>query len=147
MVNPLLDQQAIIKTFLDFWQSNEGKDYNQSRYQAVSKVCAALNLNEAIATITKTEDMQPLIIATSARPHTHPHAIDFFSQSSIWSQNKPILLLFGTGQGLADEILEQADYLITPIQGLADYNHLSVRSAIAIALDRWLGYHERLNNS
>ena len=42
----------------------------------------------------------------------------------------------GTGWGLADEVQQQADLVLPPIQGPAEYNHLSVRSATAILLDR-----------
>jgi len=49
------------------------------------------------------------------------------------------LLLLGTGWGLTDTVLAQSDYLLEPIDGGTDYNHLSVRSAAAIILDRLLG--------
>ncbi len=49
------------------------------------------------------------------------------------------LILFGTAWGIAKEVIEQADYILAPIQGNSNYNHLSVRSAAAIVLDRLLG--------
>src|SRR5690606_16528271 len=49
-----------------------------------------------------------------------------------------VLVLFGTGYGLAPAALALADVVLTPIHGASDYNHLSVRSAAAIALDRLL---------
>jgi hypothetical protein len=48
----------------------------------------------------------------------------------------------GTGWGLADQVLDRVDRLLAPIQGAADYNHLSVRSAAAIILDRLFGDRE-----
>ncbi len=53
--------------------------------------------------------------------------------------DKAILLLFGTAWGLADEVMDMADYLLDPVEGYTDYNHLSVRSAVAIILDRLAG--------
>jgi hypothetical protein len=50
-----------------------------------------------------------------------------------------LVLLFGTAWGLADEILEAADHRLAPINGKGAYNHLAVRSAVAIILDRLLG--------
>ena len=47
-----------------------------------------------------------------------------------------ILLLFGTGWGLTVEVLGQADMVLEPIRGVGDYNHLSVRAAAAVILDR-----------
>jgi hypothetical protein len=53
----------------------------------------------------------------------------------------PVLILFGTGWGLARELVEKADVRLEPIRAAADtgYNHLSVRAACAITLDRLLG--------
>lgn len=144
MVSPLEDQQIIMGTFLEFWNSDEGKNYNPSRYQAVSRVKPAYNLDEVIQAITLQEGVAPIIITTSANPHQHDHKIDFFSQSAVWEKQRPVLLLFGTGRGLADELVKQSDFLLVPIAGMYDYKHLSVRSAIAIALDRWLGLQTKI---
>ncbi len=50
-----------------------------------------------------------------------------------------ILLVFGTASGLAPEVLQACDGILCPIEGGSAYNHLSVRSAVAIVLDRLLG--------
>ena len=62
--------------------------------------------------------------------------------------DRPVLIVFGTGWGLAPEVLAEADLRLAaivrdPEVGPPDdgYNHLSVRSAAAIALDRLLGSH------
>jgi len=57
----------------------------------------------------------------------------------ISENNCSYLLVFGTGWGIADEIADKADYFIEPIRGSSKYNHLSVRSAVSIVLDRLLG--------
>jgi hypothetical protein len=54
-------------------------------------------------------------------------------------QGRPLLILFGTGWGLTKEVLAMADSTLAPIQGFSHYNHLSVRSAVAIILDRLMG--------
>ena len=54
-------------------------------------------------------------------------------------ETRPALLLFGTGWGLTETVLAQSDYVLEAVQGATDYNHLSVRSAAAIILDRLLG--------
>ena len=53
--------------------------------------------------------------------------------------DKPILLLFGTGYGMEQEHMNGFDYVLEPIYGPSDYNHLCVRSAAAIILDRLAG--------
>jgi hypothetical protein len=54
-------------------------------------------------------------------------------------ENGPFIIVFGTGHGLADEILERSDVVLEPIGSPTEWNHLSVRSAVAISLDRLLG--------
>ena len=49
---------------------------------------------------------------------------------------RPLLLLLGTGWGLADHLIPSVTHVLTPIEGGSDWNHLSVRSAGAILLDR-----------
>jgi hypothetical protein len=52
------------------------------------------------------------------------------------------LILLGTAWGLAQEVIDAGDGILPPISGLGNYNHLSVRSAAAIVLDRLLGARE-----
>jgi hypothetical protein len=49
---------------------------------------------------------------------------------------RPYLVLLGTGWGLTTEALAQADLILEPIRGVSPYNHLSVRTAAAVILDR-----------
>jgi len=48
-------------------------------------------------------------------------------------------MMFGTAWGLADELFRKADHVLQPIEGDNEYNHLSVRCASAIILDRLSG--------
>jgi hypothetical protein len=51
----------------------------------------------------------------------------------------PLVLAFGTAWGLSDTFMAAADYILDPLAGAGTYNHLSVRSAVSIILDRVLG--------
>jgi len=55
------------------------------------------------------------------------------------NNEKPYLILFGTGWGMTEELIGKADAVLPPILGENEYNHLSVRSATAIILDRLIG--------
>ena len=57
------------------------------------------------------------------------------------TEGPPVLLCFGTGWGLAPSVMALATHRLAPIASpRADgYNHLSVRAAVAIILDRLLG--------
>lgn len=141
IVSPLNDQQNIVETFIKFWRSDGGRRYNESRYEALKCIEAVYTFDEMVKSIEKKEGIKPLIIGTSAQTTTAIPTIDYKKQSQLWQNNQPILLVFGTGQGLSQEIINKFSYMLTPITGLTAYNHLSVRSAVAIVLDRWLGLH------
>lgn len=139
VVTPLADQQKIVKTLLDFWQTGVGIDYNPVRHQAIKRVHVKSTIDEAIAQIEAIEGQKPLILATSARVTDHQGAITFHDQAKVWASKRPVLIIFGTGQGIAPELINRCDFLLPPLEGFSDFNHLSVRSAAAIILDKWLG--------
>lgn len=142
LVTPLEDQQKIVHKMLDFWTKGTGVSYNPSRHRAVSQVSCEARLDDVIADIEKKEGKKPLLIATSAQENMQrDKCITYFDQKKVWEQKRPVLLIFGTGQGLGQTILNRVDYILLPLQGYSDFNHLSVRSAAAVIFDRWLGIH------
>ena len=143
IVTQLLDQQKIVRKLLDFWQHGGGVEYNLSRHEAVAQVELMATLEDAIEAITRKEGVKPLLIATSARAVDSVPSLTFHEQGKAWAHKRPILLLFGTGRGIALNVLERCDYLLVPVEGMTGYNHLSVRSATAIILDRWLGLSKK----
>jgi tRNA (guanine37-N1)-methyltransferase len=138
IVTPLLDQQKIVQKMLDFWKKGIGFEYNRCRYDAIQLVQLTASLQDAVTKIEELEGKKPLIITTSAKIVDTEQMISFYDQTKVWSADRPVLLVFGTGQGLAPFVIEQSDYLLVPVDGFSDFNHLSVRSAVAIILDRWL---------
>lgn len=142
IVTPLLDQQKIVQKMLDFWKKGIGFEYNRCRYDAIQLVQLADSLSETVKKIEEREGKKPLIITTSAKVAQVEQIISFYDQKKVWEHDRPVLLVFGTGQGLASFVLEQSDYLLIPIDGFSDFNHLSVRSAVAIILDRWLSINQ-----
>lgn len=141
IVTPLKDQQKIVRTMLDFWQEGHGVDYNPQRHEAVKLVLLHESLQEVIDYITQKEGIKPIIVSTSARSLSHNALISYSDQGLVWEKKRPVLFVFGTGKGLAPQIIDQCDFLLTPVIGLTDFNHLSVRSAVAVVFDRWLGLY------
>lgn len=80
---------------------------------------------------------RPRMVVTSAKKGNN--TIGYAGLRRKISDGNPYLLVFGTGWGLAPEVIEKADFMLDPVRGQTDYNHLSVRSATAIILDRLLG--------
>lgn len=142
IVTPLADQQKIIQKLLDFWASDEGVDYNRHRHKALENVFIVSSLDEALEMIHQRENAEPLLMGTSARsPEHEQHAcsISYFDQKRVWAAKRPLAFIFGTGRGLAAEVLKRCDFMLPPVKGFGSFNHLSVRSAAAIVFDRWLG--------
>lgn len=133
-VTPLADQQEIAKTIASHWQTGFGSEYNPKRRQALNliKVCDAIE--DAVQDICALEQQAPLVIATSAQQM--PNACDFKAVKDSLVKGCPHLLLFGTAWGLCPEVFDNADFILEPIEGDTGYNHLSVRSAASIMLDR-----------
>jgi tRNA (guanine37-N1)-methyltransferase len=145
LVTPLNDQRELINTFLGFWRSQEGKDYNATRYQALASVQIEASLDEVVEHIFQIEKQRPILIATGAHSrNTTTPLLDYHSQGAVWAHNRPVLLILGTAHGLADELINRCDYMLLPVHGLTTYNHLSVRSAAAIIFDRWFGLNSKL---
>lgn len=148
IVTALKDQQAIVAKFLEFWQEGDGITYNQTRHEALARVQVVPDLSCVLAAIAEIEGRAPVVIATSARfsGKEQERLITYDQQADVWKKKQPVLMLLGTGQGLAQECIDKADYCLEPLQGLTEYNHLSVRSAAAIIFDRWLGLNVQQKN-
>jgi len=117
------------------WQDGFGASYNPNRKDALTLVQIVADLNEAIDMIRTRSRQKPHLIATSARKGGE--RISFTDmRNKLWNERQPFLLLLGTGWGMSEELLRRADYFLEPLKGPSDYNHLSVRSACAIMLDR-----------
>lgn len=144
ITTPLVDQQKIVRTMLDFWQAGVGIEYNPHRHSAVNSVVLQSDIEGVIKAIEEREGVRPLLIATSARitEKTERH-ITFYDQERVFASKRPILFVFGTGKGLTEELLNRCDYILMPVRGFSEFNHLSVRSAVAIILDRWMGINEK----
>ena len=140
VVTPLKDQTLLIQKMLDFWKEKEiGGQYNKHRHEAVALVHLKKSLNEVIEQIEQKEGKRPIIIGTSARLELNSSMLTYYQQNIIWKQDRPVLFLFGTGHGMSEILLSQCDYMLQPLNGFTQFNHLSVRCAAAIVFDKWLG--------
>ncbi len=143
IVTPLTDQQKVVQKLLDFWHHGPGRPYNPNRFEAVNQVSIQNSLDAVVERIRVQTGQVPLIVATSAVVTEHKGLITYYDQREVWRHKRPVLLIFGTGRGLAPHMLDRADYLLVPLDGITQFNHLSVRSAAAIIFDRWLGLNKR----
>lgn len=138
IVTPVAAQRALVDRILDHWRSGEGAAMNDFRRQALLTVAVLASLDESLAEVERIAGGRPLIVATSARDSSRTIGYRALLADPALD-GRPLLLLFGTGWGLADEVLDRVDRTLAPIQAAAEYNHLSVRSAAAITIDRLFG--------
>jgi len=141
VVTPYKDQQELFRELLDHWLKGHGAKYNPKRGEALSLVQICDDLDQLFERVTEKWQARPTVLATCAQ---EKHSI-------IWpykvvrqriSEGESFLILFGTAWGMAQEVIEAGDGILPPISGEGSYNHLSVRSAAAIVLDRLLGVRE-----
>ncbi|MEQ9619470.1 MAG: tRNA (guanosine(37)-N1)-methyltransferase TrmD [Deltaproteobacteria bacterium] len=136
LVQPNPEQQRLAERVLKHWTDGEGASHNRSRSRALEFVEIKDTLQDAVKDIESAEGQKPRIVVTDARPRENMIGYGELREKMFKKENEPYLILFGTGWGLAEDILKSADYTLKPVSGYTDYNHLSVRSAAAIIMDR-----------
>ena len=139
IVTPVDAQKELTGRIIGYWQDGGfGGTYNPDREEAFKTTYIVDSIEDTMADIEKKTGKKPLIITTSAK--TFENSISYSDLSEkIFSDDNVYLLLFGTGYGLIQEVMDMSTYILDPIRGNAPYNHLSVRSAVSIILDRLLG--------
>jgi hypothetical protein len=137
VITPLTDQRDLVNRILDHWITGVGGRYNPSRGQALERVRVMASAEDMIAEITRHHGCRPKVVATSARPGTDRLPCRRLRQ--MVADPTPVVLALGTAWGLADAFMAAADHVLEPLAGRGRYNHLSVRSAAAIILDRLVG--------
>lgn len=139
IVHRLREQLMFVSRLLDHWRVGRGATFNPKRRTALNMVEVAESLDEGVEKFSS----RPLIVATAARELGQVPRITFRELRSRMGEEpqQKVLLIFGTGCGLAPEIIEKCDYILEPIAGASvdNYRHLSVRSAVSICLDRLRG--------
>lgn len=140
VVTPYTDQHTLVQEILDHWQTGHGATYNPARKSAIDRIKITETLEATITLVTEKRGTRPLLLTTSARTQTN--SISYPETRRRIEGGEPVLLLFGTAHGLAPEITETADHTLPPIESTTGYNHLSVRSAVSIILDRLLGVQQ-----
>ena len=138
IVTPYRDQQDLFQELLDHWLKGHGAEYNAKRGEALSLVRICDDLDKVLAMATEKWQQKPTVLATCAREQ-HNAVWPYPVVRQKIAAGECFLILFGTAWGLAQEVIAAGDGTLPPITGSGSYNHLSVRSAAAIVLDRLLG--------
>jgi len=138
IITPSVEQRDLAKRITEHWQIGWGAAYNPDRKEALDIVRVCETLEIAVNDFQSGFDNRVKSVITGAAER--PGNIGFTElQQLLAKQDDPYLLLLGTGWGISEECFAKADYILKPIAGTGSYNHLSVRSAAAIMLDRLRG--------
>ncbi|MBM7867062.1 RNA methyltransferase [Heliobacterium gestii] len=138
VIHPHQAQQRLVGEILRYWMEGYGAEYNPDRKEALERLKVTATLEEAMTAIEEKEGRRPKVITTDARIYDHSVGYRQMREKFV-TEEGPWLLLFGTGFGMEREMMTKADYILYPVWGRGPYNHLSVRAAAAIILDRLLG--------
>jgi len=138
VVTPLCDQKKLITKIVSHWTKGVGLKYNPARAEALNLISIKNSLEDVVEHIKNDCLCYPKTVVTCAKNKYNNISMVRF-RNILEEDSNPYLLVFGTAWGLSDELISNADYVLEPIRGNTEYNHLSVRSASAIIFDRLLG--------
>jgi hypothetical protein len=135
IVNPILEQRNLAQEIISHWREGYGANYNKFRQAAFELIRIKESLPDVLSDIAQESVCVPRTIVTGAS--FEGDLLKFTElREMLHNSNLTYVLIFGTGSGIAAVVVNMADYRLGPIRGQGNYNHLAVRSAVAIVLDR-----------
>jgi tRNA (guanine37-N1)-methyltransferase len=140
IITPLEDQQELAGRVISHWTEGYGATYNPNRKEALELISVCATIDDCVREVAGIEEESPVLVSTDASMKRREF-LRYSQAASMVRAGRLILLLLGTAWGLGEEVIDRADYFLDPIKTDTDYNHLSVRSAAAIILDRLAGRH------
>lgn len=138
LIHPTESQRFFAQRIIDHWKDGYGSVYNKTRKEAFSVVEMLPSLEDVLVYIKENYGSAPTTIATSAKQYKQTVSYPEM-RNKIENTEGNYLIILGSGWGLHEDIMENCSYILEPINGPTTYNHLSVRAAGAIILDRLLG--------
>ncbi len=140
VVHPSAPQRAFVERVIKHFTEGPGRTLHPQRAETLEFIEVLPSLDALIEQVERKESKRPRFVATTAR--RVPNAVNYETlRGELQQTDTPTIILFGTSWGLADAVLEMSDIVLAPVEAQADtnFNHLSVRGAAAIVVDRILG--------
>jgi hypothetical protein len=137
VVHPIAAQRELVERIRQHWTDGSSGRRIPDRREALTVLRVVDSLVGAIDSLGGRDCVE--VWGTAAR-NLGPTLSFTDARRNLEGEGKAVLIVFGTGWGLAPSVVDAADALLEPIRSArGDYNHLSVRSACAIAMDRLFG--------
>ena len=135
VVTPVAEQQRLAGRIIGHWSEGFGATYNPDRSQALKCLSVAETVDQALENFRSSVagPVQPVLTAAGCRDGMR------IATARQLLQNESLLVVLGTGWGLAPDFFERGWATLEAIRGPGPSNHLPVRAAAAIILDRLLG--------
>jgi hypothetical protein len=150
LVTPIQDQHEVVEQIVTYWRSERSRAHHPDRVEAVSLVRLARDFGEVKSAIRAAHGMDPEVVLTDARPHPSTTSYADYRRElegpDRVQSGRPVAIVFGTGWGVSESFFPEVHRILTPVYGPGGpqseggYNHLSVRAAAAIILDRLFGH-------
>lgn len=137
IVTTLEDQRVLTEKIVSHWTTGRGGVLNPARKEALELVEIRGSLGDVVEEIRRVSGQEPCVVATSARRYAD--SLTWEAGRNCLKEGRPMVLIFGTAWGVTDEVIASADHVLEPVDGGTHYNHLPVRAAVAIILDRLMG--------
>jgi hypothetical protein len=138
LVHPIEAQRELVGKITHHWLEGSSGKRIPDRKVALALVRTEPSLEDVYSRMGGRDAVE--VWVTAARDVAPPLSLKD-ARVRLEGEGKPVLILFGTGWGLAPSVIDAADETLEPIRAgrPSGYNHLSVRAACAITLDRLLG--------
>ncbi len=136
VAHPIAAQRELATRVREHWLTGSGARRIPDRVPPMRGLRVVTSLDEALA--DSGPDTELWVTSAQATRKCLPHEQ---ARARLKEEGPPVLIAFGTGWGLADEVMDRAAWLLEPIRSPREdgFNHLSVRAAAAITFDRLLG--------
>ena len=142
LVHPVSAQRELVARICEHWRDGSSGKRIPDRKVALALVRTAPSLDDVYAQLGGRANVEVWVTAARSVAAAPIEASEARARLEAGGENdKPVVLLFGTGWGLARDVIDSADAVLAPIRAAeaSGFNHLSVRAACAILLDRLRG--------
>jgi hypothetical protein len=144
LVTPIVEQKELLERILSHWGRGRSLEWHPDRAEALSRVKCLPDFEAVKTELVEKYPGQKLEVAMpDARPI--PGQKSYSEVRSAWALEKEAgtkVIVLGTGWGIAEPFFREVHTFLGPVygpKGSEGYNHLSVRAAGAVILDRLFG--------
>ena len=136
VIHPVTAQRDLAERVREHWTLGSGARRIPDRTPAMRGLTVVETLDDAVRAAG--DDVELWTTSAQPRASSLSHAD---ARERLALDGAPVMLVFGTGWGLAESVCVRAHAHLAPITSRRPdgYNHLSVRAAAAILFDRLCG--------